>query len=497
MAAKQHTVTNYLLSALYSIDDKNEYVVHPVHVNDTTAAAVDVEHGQSGPTGCGEGENVDQGTQTDYDELMDNITTLKEQILRLETDFKDAMDSTLNREMGFREHMSVRLDSLEDLIMSSIQKMDREIYNCLQRRDKQWKRQLIELKPSNTHSIQGTVVVNNDQISIAPHNPSPQSGASPYYPKASPDPAISINAHCPEGLKPIIRDRPDVTTGKLKKTDVGRYNICLQDGMPSTLAELAQAQRLDLNVGELMTSGTPPSTQPSHIQFVVRQGLLYRKVPVQNQRVKYQVVVPRSLVPQFLQHFHSNQGSGHLGRLKTLLRILGVAWWSGVRKDVWEHTKSCRICQQGKADNTKPPVPLLSRDNPMGPFPMRRKNAGQTFTEAPVGRKTKSHPQAFIHRPSNPVQHAALSRAGRQRKTAEKVGQRVGRHQTGAAKCMYSHCKDAHFQKGDLVQALSYPPFKTSTKFSAKFAPWWEGPANRVKNLGLINYRLRWNSPPD
>lgn len=63
--------------------------------------------------------------------------------------------------------------------------------------------------------------------------------------------------------------------------------------------------------------------------------------------------MPESLVESFLQYCNSTLG-GHLGQLKTLLRLLEIAWWPTICHDVWQYVKSCTICQRYNLDNKKP-----------------------------------------------------------------------------------------------------------------------------------------------
>lgn len=38
----------------------------------------------------------------------------------------------------------------------------------------------------------------------------------------------------------------------------------------------------------------------------------------------------------------------HLGRMKTLCRLLNVVYWPEIQRDVWDHCKQCQVCQQYK-----------------------------------------------------------------------------------------------------------------------------------------------------
>lgn len=103
---------------------------------------------------------------------------------------------------------------------------------------------------------------------------------------------------------------------------------------------------------ELGLSNNQPT--PGRIHFQGQKGLLYRGVPSKHGGFDYQLVVLASLVERFLTYFHRSPFRGHLKQMKTLLKILEVAWWSSVRTDIWSHVRSCHTCQQYRGSNTKP-----------------------------------------------------------------------------------------------------------------------------------------------
>ncbi len=84
-----------------------------------------------------------------------------------------------------------------------------------------------------------------------------------------------------------------------------------------------------------------------------------------------------------LKYAHDNPLSGHLGRLKTLLRLVEVCYWPTIWSDVWKHCKECQVCQKYKPSmenlagymQSTPvvePGHMLGIDL-MGPFPKSQK----------------------------------------------------------------------------------------------------------------------------
>lgn len=139
--------------------------------------------------------------------------------------------------------------------------------------------------------------------------------------------------------------------------------------IPSTMSEILKAQSKDVEVSELK-GRLEIMDDVNRIRWEVQQGVLYRVSPCAT-CTKYQLVVPKSLTTTIISYFHNSP----LGLLKTLLKILEVAWWPEVRKDICKYVKKCTVCQKYKPSNPVPPVHesrgawVHIRGGPYGPLP--------------------------------------------------------------------------------------------------------------------------------
>ncbi len=56
----------------------------------------------------------------------------------MEHDFKQSIDSTVNRETSFRQAVDTNLAGLEDYFLKSLVKFERTVTDCFWRRDAKW-----------------------------------------------------------------------------------------------------------------------------------------------------------------------------------------------------------------------------------------------------------------------------------------------------------------------------------------------------------------------
>ncbi len=117
-----------------------------------------------------------------------------------------------------------------------------------------------------------------------------------------------------------------------------------QVSMPVDLTQIAISQSNDSEVQELIAkAGNQTIPDASRIHYVVRNGFVFRSVPDGQKGQKYQLIIPSVHREAFLQYAHDNPLSGHLGKLKTLLRLLDTVYWPSIRSDVWKYCKECHI----------------------------------------------------------------------------------------------------------------------------------------------------------
>ncbi|GFV98111.1 retrovirus-related Pol polyprotein from transposon 412 [Trichonephila clavipes] len=81
----------------------------------------------------------------------------------------------------------------------------------------------------------------------------------------------------------------------------------------------------------------------------LRDGVLYRKFESEDGKTfRWQLVLPRSRIPEVLKELHGSPTGGHFGVMKTLHRVRERFFWGKVRADVEQWCKSCDACSARK-----------------------------------------------------------------------------------------------------------------------------------------------------
>ena len=142
-------------------------------------------------------------------------------------------------------------------------------------------------------------------------------------------------------------------------------------------AKIKQAQGDDPMLAPLIDSvragERPPSSEiqgssrSTHVMWfnwsrlVIENDILYRRWESEDgNRMKLQLVVPQSLVPEILKLLHDNPTSGHLGVTKTVERVRQRFFWSGLRQDVESWCRNCEVCCRWNNHRVKPRAPLVT-----------------------------------------------------------------------------------------------------------------------------------------
>ncbi|GFS57918.1 retrovirus-related Pol polyprotein from transposon 412 [Trichonephila clavipes] len=81
----------------------------------------------------------------------------------------------------------------------------------------------------------------------------------------------------------------------------------------------------------------------------LKNGVLYRKFESEDGKTfRWQLVLPRSRIPEVLKELHGSPTGGHFGVMKTLHRVRERFCWGKVRADVEQWCKSCDACSARK-----------------------------------------------------------------------------------------------------------------------------------------------------
>ena len=153
-----------------------------------------------------------------------------------------------------------------------------------------------------------------------------------------------------------------------------------------TWEEMAKAQEEDVEIEPVLkwrreSEQRPPSRELEGYGPGVRtlwgqwgllevcQGVLCRKFAPRGDRVIKQVVLPRSLRVRIMRELHDSPLGGHRGIRKTFASLQRRVYWPGQRSDTQRWCRTCLICQQTKASNTRRRFPLQQR---LPGFPLER-----------------------------------------------------------------------------------------------------------------------------
>lgn len=89
--------------------------------------------------------------------------------------------------------------------------------------------------------------------------------------------------------------------------------------------------------------------KPTLDQFAQIDGVLYFVKERLDGNLQYNLVIPRTLVAQAMQHAH--ELSGHLGQKKTVKKAEELFYWANLKVEVCDYVKNCVTCQRFKGES--------------------------------------------------------------------------------------------------------------------------------------------------
>ncbi|KAL7858316.1 hypothetical protein AOLI_G00184180 [Acnodon oligacanthus] len=179
---------------------------------------------------------------------------------------------------------------------------------------------------------------------------------------------------------------------------------------------------------------------PNRIHYVLQNGFLFWSLPEKAGGHRDQLMIPSSLRPAIFKYGHDNPLSGHLGRLKTLMRILNMAYWPTIRKDVWDYCKQCQD-KHRMWDRWLPE--FRSAINSAW-----HENTGFTLGELALGRKLKGLLENLIKHAPDPEQ-SAYDKIQHLQQMQNMVKENVQRRQLRQARYYNARRKEEEFKEGE------------------------------------------------
>lgn len=226
-------------------------------------------------------ESFSDGQKCCCEQLKTELVALKEIVLKLEKNWNDSVESHFNREMCFREAVEVKMLEMEDYVRTVVETLEKEVKDCLLRRDKQLEKKLEQGSPAIL-GVTPAPITSPEALHCAPATPALNLST------AQPNSTSSGNDN---GNPPSTE--PDTRT--------------IYSSLPFSKEELLEAQADDTALLQLKASCTSPT--PQHHGLQLHQGILYRWVQKGKKCFRMRPVIPGALVPQ-LSHLRKTSRKG-------------------------------------------------------------------------------------------------------------------------------------------------------------------------------------------
>jgi transposase InsO family protein len=154
-----------------------------------------------------------------------------------------------------------------------------------------------------------------------------------------------------------------------------------------TLAELTPCELQDAQAEDDSLSTLWKLAEKGEDSYGIRGQTLYHRSKDDWGNEVEQLVIPTKYRREVMVMAHNSPLSAHLGKKKTVKKIVKEFFWPGLSKDVGEHCKSCEQCQRGAKGNRQraPLQPLPTMEEPFKRIaidivgPLRRTKKGSKY----------------------------------------------------------------------------------------------------------------------